>query len=675
MEMLIKQFLTTGNQFGFPKNDQHVYVSSKDLQSIGVTSMEAPVYVKIECDNILNIFHLYAKLAVLPNNLEMGEGAIWIPKEILPISAIVEKDTIANVSLLLTNELEVAESVTIKLDENLVRHWGSQEIQAAENSFRFNYRLFYAEQRVFIKPHTKDVVIGTVKVVYPKNGEPLLMGDRTILNFEGIPENREKTIDFSQIGGLSDVITRLREIIQIPLSMPEYLVKAGIQPPKGMIMYGPPGNGKTMIARAIAHSMGSSFISIDGPSAIMSKYSGQSEQNLRERFNEAESKGNAVLFIDEIDAIASIRTSDSPDYQNSLVATLLTCMDGLRNKNRVFVIGATNRLEAVDPALRRPGRFELEFEVPLPDTVARRDILSKYIDISNSSLFTSAINDSLLNILAEMTAGYSGADIAMLYREACMNALRKISTFDENTGKISHSMSLEEYRVDTIDFMLAMKSIVPTSLRGASKASYSVLWNDIIGLDSVKMELYKINSRLQILWSSDKIQSRPDYANVCLYGRDGTGKHTLTYAFAKRFSYELLTLDFSELALWEDREILFEISKIVAKARQMAPCIILIEGLSKVQDYQKYIDFILDKVNKLNKYLRILIFAFVRNETESSALIGYKKFATALSLELPSEVIQELITKRFGRINIANDATLGATIASILNQKILEDNQ
>lgn len=168
MEMLIKQFLTTGNQFGFPKNDQHVYVSSKDLQSIGVTSMEAPVYVKIECDNILNIFHLYAKLAVLPNNLEMGEGAIWIPKEILPISAIVEKDTIANVSLLLTNELEVAESVTIKLDENLVRHWGSQEIQAAENSFRFNYRLFYAEQRVFIKPHTKDVVIGTVKVVYPK---------------------------------------------------------------------------------------------------------------------------------------------------------------------------------------------------------------------------------------------------------------------------------------------------------------------------------------------------------------------------------------------------------------------------------------------------------------------------------------------------------------------------
>lgn len=673
--MLIKQFLAAGNPFGFPKNNQHVYVASEDLPAIGVESMDAPVYVKIDCHNLLNTFHLYAKLAILPDTLEMGLGAIWIPKEIMPLSAVVEKDTTAEVSVVRTNELTVADSVTVRLTEEQVENWGDREVHTAENSFRFNYRLFYAGQRVFIKPKTKDTVIGKVNVAYPQEKEMMRMGDHTIINFEGLPQNRQKTIDFSQIGGLSDVIKRLREIIQIPLSIPEYMLKADIQPPKGMIMYGPPGNGKTMIARAIAHSMGSSFISIDGPSAIMSKYSGQTEQNLRERFNEAESKGNAVLFIDEIDAIASLRTSDSPDYQNSLVATLLTCMDGLRTKNKVFVIGATNRLEAVDPALRRPGRFELEFEVPLPDTAARKDILGKYIDLSDSSLFTTRVNDSLLTILSEMTAGYSGADLSMLYREACMNAIRKITRFDDKTGKIYPFLKPEEYRVDAEDFMQAMKSIVPTSMRGSSRATYSVQWKDVIGLDNVKEQLSDINDRLQILWSSDKIQARPDLANICLYGRTGTGRHTIVYAFAKNFSYELLPLDFGELMLLSDRDILTEIGKIVAKARQMSPCIILVEGMSRMQDCRKYIDLVIDAVNKLNKYLRIIIFALADNEIEAKVMMGYKKFATALSMELSSEEITNLLKVHFDRPDVMPDSTLGACISALLTQRILEENR
>jgi len=671
--MLVKQFYTSGNQFGFPKNDQHVYVASEDLSFIGVESMDAPVYVKIECNNLLNTFHLYAKLALLPNSVGMtSSGVIWIPKEIMPLSAIIEKETTVDVSVIQANELIIADSVTVKLDETQVENWGEQEIRAAENSFRFNYRLFFNGQRVFIKPQTKNAVIGEINVVYPNDDEVLLMGDKTIINFEGLPQNRQKTIDFSQIGGLSDVIKRLREIIQIPLTMPEYMLKAGIQPPKGMIMYGPPGNGKTMIARAIAHSMGSSFISIDGPSAIMSKYSGQTEQNLKERFNEAESKGNAVLFIDEIDAIASIRTSDSPDYQNSLVATLLTCMDGLRTKNKIFVIGATNRLEAVDPALRRPGRFELEFEVPLPDTSARKDILGKYIDVSNKTLFTAKVNDSLLNILSEMTAGYSGADISMLYREACMNAIRKITIFDESTGKISPSLQPEEYQVNDDDFMIAMKSIVPTSMRGSTLPSYSVLWDDIIGLNDVKDRFSKINEQLQILWSSDKIQSRPDLANICLFGRDGTGRHTLTYAFAKRFSYEIIPIDFGELMLLSDSEILSEISKVVAKARQICPCIILIDGISKMRESQKYIDFILYNVNKLNKYLRIITIALANREAEANALLGYKKFANAISMEISSDEIIKLMEENFQESSIDAESTLGACISQYLTKKILE---
>lgn len=670
--MFVKQFHTSGNQFGFPKNDQHVYVASDDLSVIGVESMDAPVYVKIECDNLLNSFHLYAKLAILPNSVGESSGVIWIPKEILPLSAIIEKETTVDVSVVNANELRIADSVSVKLEESEVENWGEQEIRAAENSFRFNYRLFFIGQRAFIKPQTKNAVIGEINVAYPNDDGALLMGDKTIINFEGLPQNRQKTIDFSQIGGLSDVIKRLREIIQIPLTMPEYMLKAGIQPPKGMIMFGPPGNGKTMIARAIAHSMGSSFISIDGPSAIMSKYSGQTEQNLRERFNEAESKGNAVLFIDEIDAIASIRTSDSPDYQNSLVATLLTCMDGLRTKNKVFVIGATNRLEAVDPALRRPGRFELEFEVPLPDTASRKDIIGKYIDVSNTELFTSKVNNSLLNILSEMTAGYSGADLSMLYREACMNAIRKITIFNESTGKIYASLQPEEYKVNDDDFMIAMKSIVPTSMRGSTIASYSVLWDDIIGLGDIKEKLSKINKQLEALWSSDKIQSRPDLANICLFGREGTGRHTLTYAFAKKFSYEIIPLDFGELMLLSDSDILSEISKSVAKARQISPCIILIDGISKMRESQKYIDYILYNINKLNRYLRIVTVAIANSETEANALLGYKKFASAISLEIPSDEIAKLMEVHFHESSVDPTSTLGACISSYQTKKILE---
>lgn len=229
--------------------------------------------------------------------------------------------------------------------------------------------------------------MGEVESIYPKNENKNTLyriTEDTKIHFLGLPANRQKSIDFSQIGGLQNVINRLREIIQIPINSPELLGRFGIKSPKGMLMYGPPGNGKTMVARAVAYSMGSSFITIEGPE-LMSKYVGVGEQRLREKFEEAESKGNCIIFIDEIDSITSKRSEDSAEYQVSIVATLLNLMDGMTSNSKVFVIGATNRLNAIDPALRRPGRFDLEFEVPLPNTSARYDILTKYIKLEKTN--------------------------------------------------------------------------------------------------------------------------------------------------------------------------------------------------------------------------------------------------------------------------------------------------
>lgn len=435
----------------------------------------AVVNVKIESkDDILNRYSIYAKLAKLPLGslyTDVGTGLIWIPEELFPSHAFVDnkKSEVEITVLDDINSLPIVDTITLRLKENEVERWSESEFANAERRYRKNHRYCYTGQRIFFNPSSKDVVLAEVLINAPNyESELYQITDETTIILDGKPVDLQQTIDFSQIGGLSKIIKELREIIQLPMTFPEYFSRFEIKPPKGILLYGPPGNGKTMIARALSKSLGASFIEIDLSDALQ-KYKGVGEHNLAKKFEEAERKRNAVIFIDEIDAIASIREKDSAGHEVSLVGKLLSLMDGIKSNSRVFVIGATNRLYAIDPALRRPGRFDKELEVPLPDKEARYDILMKYVGLGVKEVYDSTITSEYLKELANRIDGYSGADISALYREATMSAIRSQLVINEVTGKAAMMKSVESITMGKEDFEFAISVITATSKRNVNQ--------------------------------------------------------------------------------------------------------------------------------------------------------------------------------------------------------------
>jgi len=266
-------------------------------------------------------------------------------------------------------------------------------------------------------------------------------------------------VTWEDIGDLEEVKEKIREIVELPLKHPELFDRLGIEPPKGILLYGPPGVGKTLLAKALANETGAYFIAINGPE-VMSKYYGESEQKLRQIFEEAKKNAPAIIFIDEIDAIAPKREEVVGEVEKRVVAQLLALMDGLEERGKVVVIGATNRPDALDPALRRPGRFDREIEVPPPDKRARREILS--VHTRNVPL----AEDVDLDKLAEMTYGYTGADLAALVKEAAMNALRRfLKEHAIDLDKPIPSELLQKLKVTMADFYRAMKNVAPSLMR------------------------------------------------------------------------------------------------------------------------------------------------------------------------------------------------------------------
>lgn len=434
----------------------------------------AVVNVKIEAkDDILNRYSMYAKLAKLPSGslyTDVGTGLIWIPEELFPPHAFVDnkKSEVEITVLDDINSLPIVDTITLRLKENEVERWSESEFANAERRYRKNHHYCYTGQRIFFNPSSKGVVLAEVLInAVNYESELYQITDETTIILDGKPVDLQQTIDFSQIGGLSKIIKELREIIQLPMTFPEYFSRFEIKPPKGILLYGPPGNGKTMIARALSKSLGASFIEIDLSDALQ-KYKGVGEHNLAKKFEEAERKRNAVIFIDEIDAIASIREKDSAGHEVSLVGKLLSLMDGIKSNSRVFVIGATNRLYAIDPALRRPGRFDKELEVPLPDKEARYDILMKYVGLGVKEVYDSTITSEYLKELANRIDGYSGADISALYREATMSAIRRQLVIDEVTGKANMMKSVESITMGKEDFEFAISVITATSKRNVN---------------------------------------------------------------------------------------------------------------------------------------------------------------------------------------------------------------
>jgi len=382
-------------------------------------------------------------------------------------------------------------------------------------------------------------------------------------------------VTYDDIGDLKEAIQKIRELVELPLKHPELFKRLGIEPPKGILLYGPPGTGKTLLAKAVANETDAYFIAINGPE-IMSKFYGESEQRLREIFEEAKEHAPSIIFIDEIDAIAPKREEVTGEVEKRVVAQLLALMDGLETRGNVIVIGATNRPNAVDPALRRPGRFDREIEVGIPDKQGRYEIL--LVHTRNMPL----AKDVNLHKLAEITHGFVGADLAALCREAAMRALRRIlPQIDLEEESIPEEV-LEKIEVTMDDFMKAFRSITPTALREIEVQVPTVRWSDIGGLEEVKQELREaVEWPLKYPESFERMGIKPP-KGILLYGPPGCGKTLLAKAVATESEANFISIKGPEIFSKWVGESERAIREVFRKARQVAPCVIFLDEIDAI---------------------------------------------------------------------------------------------
>ncbi len=422
--------------------------------------------------------------------------------------------------------------------------------------------------------NTIDLVVTALKpaaevAIITRNTE-IKISEKPAKESNGIPR-----VTYEDIGGLKEEIKKIREMVELPLRHPELFERLGIDPPKGVLLYGPPGTGKTMLAKAVANEASAHFIYLSGPE-IMSKYYGQSEENIREVFKEAQENAPSVIFIDEIDSIAPKRDEVSGEVERRVVAQLLALMDGLESRGKVVVIGATNRPNALDPALRRPGRFDREIEIGIPDTDARREIL----EIHTRGVPLS--EDVDLDKLAEMTHGYVGADLAALVKEAAMRALRRVvPEIDVEVEKIPKEI-LDKIEVTWDDFINAYREMQPSTMREVLIEKPKVKWSDIGGLEDVKQELREVVEwpmKYKKLFKHMKVRIPK---GILLYGPPGTGKTLLAKAVATESEANFISVKGPEfLSKWVG-ESEKAVREVFRKARQAAPAVIFIDEIDAV---------------------------------------------------------------------------------------------
>ncbi len=382
---------------------------------------------------------------------------------------------------------------------------------------------------------------------------------------KGIPR-----VTYEDIGGLKEEVQRIREMVELPLRHPELFQRLGIEPPKGVLLYGPPGCGKTLLAKAVANETNANFKLINGPE-IMSKFYGQSEERLREIFREASENAPSIIFIDEIDAIAPKREEVIGEVEKRVVAQLLSLMDGLQSRGNIIVIGATNVPNILDPALRRPGRFDREIEIGVPDKDGRYEILLIH---TRGMPLSKDVN---LRKLAEMTHGYTGADIAALCREAAMKALRRyLPDINLDEEKIPQHI-LESMEITMDDFMAAYREITPTAMREVYVEVPNVRWDEIGGLEKVKEELREaVEWPLKYPQAFEKIGIEPP-KGVLLYGPPGCGKTLLAKAVATESESNFISIKGPEVFSKWVGESEKAIREVFRKARMASPAVIFFD--------------------------------------------------------------------------------------------------
>lgn len=389
------------------------------------------------------------------------------------------------------------------------------------------------------------------------------------------PRDARAVVNYDDVGGMEDTIQQLREMVELPLRYPEIFTRLGVDPPKGVLLHGPPGTGKTRLAQAVANESDAEFFTINGPEIMGSGY-GESEKRLREVFEEATRAAPAIVFIDEIDSIAPKRTQVPGEAEKRLVAQLLTLMDGLEARANLVVIAATNRPDAIDEALRRPGRFDREIVIGVPDQGGRREILAIH---TRGMPLESRVD---LSELARMTHGFVGADIAALTREAAIDAVRRLMPrLDLDDRTISPEV-LEGLCVSRDDFLSALKRIQPSAMREVMVQMPDVSWSDIGGVgDAIDKLKEGIELPLKNPDAFRRLGIRPA-KGFLLYGPPGTGKTLLAKAVAKEAEANFISMKSSDLLSKWYGESEQQIARLFARARAVAPCVVFIDEIDSL---------------------------------------------------------------------------------------------
>ena len=488
--------------------------------------------------------------------------------------------------------------------------------------------------------------------------KPVIVTDQTEFKLGNMTKAIDQSvprITYDDLGGVKKEVQKIREMIELPMRHPELFEKLGVEAPKGVLMYGPPGAGKTLLAKAVAGETNSHFISLSGPE-IMGKYYGESEERLREIFKQAEENAPSIIFIDEIDSIAPKREEVTGEVEKRVVSQLLTLMDGMKSRGKVVVIAATNRPDSIDPALRRPGRFDREIEIGIPDEEGRKEILA----IHTRGM---PLNDKVnLDQIAKITHGFVGADLENLAKEAAMRSLRRIlPELDLEQEKISSEI-LQKIVINDEDFRDALKEVRPSALREVLVQIPNVTWDDVGGLESLKEELQEaIEWPLKHKDAFEHADVSPP-KGILLYGPPGTGKTLIAKAVANTTESNFISIKGPELLSKWVGESEKGVREIFRKARQASPCIIFLDeidaiapsrssGTSDSHVTERIVSQILTEIDGLEELQNVVVIgATNRIDIVDSALLRPGRFDRIIEVPLPDakarENIFEIHTKK-----------------------------
>ncbi|MBI5253449.1 MAG: CDC48 family AAA ATPase [Euryarchaeota archaeon] len=481
-------------------------------------------------------------------------------------------------------EISLGDKVKVR---KAVAHDAKKAVFAPTQAIRFSVGFGdFIRRRLLGRPVTAGdrIVVGVLGTTLPFTiSQTIPSGITRITDYTEIIVREEPlkertgipSIAYEDIGGLKDEVQKIREMIELPMKHPELFDRLGIEPPKGVLLHGPPGTGKTLIAKAVANETNAFFISLNGPE-IMSKFYGESEENLRKMFKEADENAPSIIFIDEIDAIAPKREEVHGEVERRVVAQLLALMDGLKGRGKVIVIGATNRPDALDPAMRRPGRFDREIVIGVPDRNGRKEILQ--IHTRGMPL----AEDVDLEHLANVTHGFVGADLEALCKEAAMGTLRKVlPEIDLKEETIPPSI-LEKLQVIKEDFIEALKLVEPSALREVFIEIPDVKWDDVGGLKEIKQELREaVEWPIKYPQAFTKMGIKPP-KGVFIFGPPGCGKTLLAKAVANESESNFISVKGPEILSKWVGESEKAVRQIFKKAKQASPTIVFIDEIDAI---------------------------------------------------------------------------------------------